>query len=65
MNVGILGCGWLGLALGKQLIKNGNIVRGSSTQRGRLKELEDEGLVAFPISVGEKEISGNLDFFKE
>ncbi len=65
INVGILGCGWLGLALGKQLIKRGIIVRGSSTQKGRLKELEDEGLVAFPISVGEKEISGNLDFFKE
>ena len=65
MNVGILGCGWLGLALGKQLIKKGIIVRGSSTQRGRLEELEDEGLVAFPIKVGEKEIRGNLDFFKE
>ena len=28
----ILGCGWLGLPLAQQLVEDGHIVRGSTTQ---------------------------------
>ena len=38
--IGVLGCGWLGLPLAKQLVDEGFSVRGTSTRTSRLKAIE-------------------------
>lgn len=63
--IGILGCGWLGLSLGKQLLDQGNIVRGSTTSKDKLKRIKKEGLEAYAIQINPISITGDLDFFKD
>jgi nucleoside-diphosphate-sugar epimerase len=48
-SISILGCGWLGKALGIALINEGHIVRGSTTRESRLPELQAEGIEPFLI----------------
>lgn len=57
-NIGILGCGWLGLPLAKQLVENGDIVRGSTTQISKLKQIEATGASAFMVDCEEEGCSG-------
>lgn len=47
MKISILGCGWLGLPLGKYLAENGHIVKGSTTSQSKLKLLSVEGIEPF------------------
>lgn len=39
--ISILGCGWLGLSLGRRLVDAGYAVRGSTTTRTKLRTLQD------------------------
>ena len=55
MLVSILGCGWLGSALGKHLVENGYQVNGSVTKPAKLRLLEDLGMQSFLL-----EINGEL-----
>lgn len=43
-SVSILGCGWLGLPLGKRLVREGVAVRGSTTTPSRVDALRNAGI---------------------
>jgi nucleoside-diphosphate-sugar epimerase len=49
--VSILGCGWLGTALGKKLLANRYIVKGSSMTTEKINELETTGIQPYYIKV--------------
>lgn len=67
MTISILGCGWLGLPLGKALVKAGYTVKGSTTSPEKLTLLQAAGIEPFLLRV-EEAIIGNkeevTDFFK-
>lgn len=58
--VSILGCGWLGLDLGKQLLKKNYTVKGSTTTPGKIPLLQEAGIIPFTITVGEDSITGTI-----
>lgn len=47
--VSILGCGWLGLPLAKELCAQGYTVNGSTTREARVAEIESSGAKAFVL----------------
>jgi nucleoside-diphosphate-sugar epimerase len=47
MKISILGCGWLGLPLGKYLVKNGHSVKGSTTSDSKIALLSEIGIEPF------------------
>ncbi|UKN00227.1 dTDP-glucose 4,6-dehydratase [Paracrocinitomix mangrovi] len=47
--ISILGCGWLGIPLGKKLAKNGFNVKGSTTSTSKIAVLEDAHISPFLI----------------
>jgi nucleoside-diphosphate-sugar epimerase len=53
MVVSILGCGWLGSALGKHLVKNGHQVNGSVTKPAKLSLLENMGMQSFLLEIND------------
>ena len=61
--IGVLGCGWLGLPLSKSLIKNKNIVFGTTTDKFKLNVLSKHKIKPFLINVTEKEITGEWNKF--
>lgn len=63
MKISILGCGWLGLELGKRLREENHEVRGSVTSMERMTELRDAGIIPFSIKLYEKGIQGDIRSF--
>jgi nucleoside-diphosphate-sugar epimerase len=61
MVVSILGCGWYGRALAGSLIKEGIIVKGSTTLTENLAELSTIGIKPFVVKIA----GGNNDFDAE
>jgi len=61
--ISILGCGWLGFALAKKLIENGNSVKGSTTSENKLTILENAGINPFLATIEADEVSENIDTF--
>jgi nucleoside-diphosphate-sugar epimerase len=61
-SVGIIGCGWLGLPLGKTLGENGYVVAGSTTSPGRLDSLKQNGISPYLFSLSP---DGDTSFVKE
>lgn len=61
--ISILGCGWLGLPLAKSLIAKGFSIKGSTTSLEKIPVLENAGIKAFQIEIGENQIAGNMDSF--
>jgi len=62
--VSILGCGWLGMPLGKQLHASGFTVKGSVTSTEKFTLLEDAGIVPYRIVLSESgAIIDNPEFF--
>jgi nucleoside-diphosphate-sugar epimerase len=49
MTISILGCGWVGLPLGQQLLTEGHTVKGSTTSDEKIKTLEQAGIEAYQI----------------
>jgi nucleoside-diphosphate-sugar epimerase len=47
--ISILGCGWLGLPLGEQLVLAGYSVKGSTTSAGKLKVLQQKGIDGYEL----------------
>jgi nucleoside-diphosphate-sugar epimerase len=47
--VSILGCGWLGMALAKDLIEKGYKVKGSTTHPEKTAEMKKAGIIPFEI----------------
>ena len=48
--ISILGCGWLGLPLGKYLVENGHSVKGSTTSESKLSLLSEIGIEPFLLN---------------
>lgn len=64
MTISILGCGWLGMPLGQQLVKDGHIVKGSTTTPDKLDTIRTTGMQPFLIKIEEELIGNRLnDFF--
>lgn len=49
--ISLLGCGWLGLPLGRELIRQGFLVKGSVTSASAFPELEAAGIAPFCITL--------------
>ncbi|MGM0635255.1 MAG: SDR family NAD(P)-dependent oxidoreductase [Bacteroidota bacterium] len=62
--IGILGCGWLGLALGNSLSQN-YLVKGTTTSKDKLDELKAKHIQPYLLEVKEQSIEGNLNFFDD
>ena len=63
IQIGILGCGWLGKATAQALIEKGFGVRGSVTSTDGTQELKDIGIEPFVISLKPRTPIDNLDAF--
>ena len=50
-SISVLGCGWLGLPLGKHLSAKGYRVRGSTTTQEKLPLLEESGIRGFHLTL--------------
>lgn len=61
--VGVLGCGWLGLPLAQELIRDGISVRGTTTSPERMAELENAGIQPFCLQLTAEEIQGPIATF--
>lgn len=62
-NIGVIGCGWLGLPLAKSLIKDGYTVYGTTTASDKIKTLETAGIHAHKIALFEDNIEGDINGF--
>jgi nucleoside-diphosphate-sugar epimerase len=47
MKISILGCGWLGLPLGKFLVEKGHVVKGSTTSADKIPLIQSVGIKPF------------------
>ncbi|WP_424493011.1 NAD(P)-binding domain-containing protein [Salinimicrobium sp. GXAS 041] len=63
MKISILGCGWLGLPLAKELLQKGHFVKGSTTSPEKLTVLASEGINPYLITVSSEKISGDIQNF--
>lgn len=62
-NIGILGCGWLGLPLAESFLKDGYKVYGTTTSEEKLLNLEQKGISPFLVSFSENGVKGNITGF--
>ena len=63
MKISILGCGWLGLPLGKYLAENGHSVKGSTTSEHKISLLSEIGIEPFLLRFSPQLENNNiLDF---
>lgn len=63
--ISILGCGWLGLPLGKRLVASGHQVKGSLRQEKNIPGLQKAGVQAFLLDIGSEKITGDFTQFLE
>ena len=63
MKIAILGCGWLGLKLGKRLRQQNHEVKGSVTRVDKMAELRSAGLIPYTIKLYEKGVQGDINSF--
>ena len=61
--IGILGSGWLGLALAEKAKKKGHQVWTTSTTKGKVDILQNKGFHARYLSFSETSMAGEIDFF--
>ena len=61
--ISILGCGWFGFELAKDLISQGYTVKGSTTTAQKLSVLQQHGIIPFLVDFQENEENFNADFF--
>ncbi|MVO09550.1 SDR family NAD(P)-dependent oxidoreductase [Flavobacterium sp. TP390] len=61
--ISLLGCGWLGLPLANDLLKNGFSVKGSTTSAHKLELLQEKGIQPFLITLYENTIEGDITGF--
>ena len=64
MSVSILGCGWYGKALAKELLKQGITVNGSATSVEKLETLREAGINPYVVQVDANGIIYDTDFLK-
>ena len=63
MKISILGCGWLGLPLGKFLVENGHSVKGSTTSESKLALLSSVGIEPFLLQFSPQFEGNNINHF--
>jgi nucleoside-diphosphate-sugar epimerase len=63
--ISILGCGWLGLPLAKNLLQNGYSIKGSTTTESKLEILKKEGISPFLITLKANDIQRETADFLE
>ncbi len=67
-SVSILGCGWLGLPLGKLLIEKGYTVKGTTTRSEKVAALTEAGIEPFVLSLqpypDKDQLPGLTEFLK-
>ncbi|AXG73785.1 SDR family NAD(P)-dependent oxidoreductase [Flavobacterium arcticum] len=61
--ISILGCGWLGLPLAKQLIAKGHTVKGSTTSPEKIAVLQKAAIKPYVITLHENNIEGDSKGF--
>ncbi|WP_179334115.1 NAD(P)H-binding protein [Winogradskyella costae] len=61
--ISIIGCGWLGLSLAKELVKDNYTVNGTTTTKEKLDVLENHQIHPFLIILNETAISGSYSKF--
>lgn len=59
-HISIIGCGWLGLPLAAALVKNGHIVKGSTTSKDKFELLKSAGIRPFEVTIFEDNIEGQI-----
>lgn len=59
LQISILGCGWLGLAMGSRLKKIGYSIKGSTTRKEKIALLEEKGIVPFLINLDDERTISN------
>ena len=59
MTISILGCGWLGLPLGGELVKEGYVVKGSTTRAEKFVELKSLGILPFRLKITDNQIDAD------
>tara|TARA_B100000768_G_scaffold52721_1_gene51246 strand:- start:389 stop:1192 length:804 start_codon:yes stop_codon:yes gene_type:complete len=63
--IGIIGCGWLGFPLAKLLLNKNYLIKGSSTSKEKLLELENNKIDPYYIKINDKGITGDINSFLE
>jgi len=62
--IGILGLGWLGIALAQELLEQGHTVKGTVRSKDKIGDLKKEGIDTYYLELTEDKIYGDLaDFF--
>lgn len=61
--IGIIGCGWLGLPLAIEFIKDGYHVNGTTTSKEKLELLKNEKISPHLVSISEDLITGAIHHF--
>lgn len=61
--ISILGCGWYGLELAKQLTENGYTVKGSTTTSEKFSLLTPSGIIPYLVNFREEEEEFDAAFF--
>ncbi len=61
--IGILGCGWLGLELGKKLIQDGFTVKGTVRHNDKLAQLKEAGIDGYLLDLKEDKLYGDIADF--
>ncbi|WP_179021557.1 NAD(P)H-binding protein [Winogradskyella forsetii] len=61
--ISVIGCGWLGLPLAKTLVKNGFVVKGSTTSKDKFETLKKYQIEPFLITLNASGIKGNCAEF--
>lgn len=61
--VSVLGCGWLGLPLARNLISTGYQVKGSTTSADKLKVLSHSGIIPYQFEIHPPSTAETNDFF--
>jgi nucleoside-diphosphate-sugar epimerase len=51
LSVTIIGCGWLGFPLGKELVNQGRLVNGSVRDDAKLKSIDNAGITSFLLNL--------------
>ena len=61
--ISILGCGWLGLPLAKQLITQGHTIKGTTTTPDKVALLREAGITPYVITLHENKTKGDINTF--
>jgi nucleoside-diphosphate-sugar epimerase len=64
MVVSILGCGWYGMALAGELVKQGITIKGSTTSEQKLAKLADIGIQPYLVQISADSESFDSQFFE-